>query len=61
MRYHSLLFADRMATPTIPIPYAPKCDAWIAEHGLRPVLLAPATLASAIHDAVGADRQIDVA
>jgi polysaccharide pyruvyl transferase WcaK-like protein len=61
MRYHSLLFADRMGIPIIPIPYAPKCDSWIAEHGLRPVLLAPATLASAIHDAVGADRQIDVA
>jgi len=61
MRYHSLLFADRMGASIIPLPYAPKCEAWIAEHGLRPVLLAPATLASAIHGAVGAGRQMHVA
>ncbi|MEP7040168.1 MAG: polysaccharide pyruvyl transferase family protein [Chloroflexota bacterium] len=61
MRYHSLLFAERMGVPIIPLPYAPKCDAWIAEHGLRPVSLAPATLASAIRGAVGAGRAIHVA
>ena len=61
MRYHSLLFADRMGTPIIPVPYAPKCDAWIAERGLRPVALAPAVLASAIRAAVGVGRQIHVA
>ncbi len=61
MRYHSLLFADRMGSSIIPVPYAPKCDAWIAEHGLRPVLLAPATLASAIRGAVGGGRAMHVA
>ena len=61
MRYHSLLFADRMGTPIIPVPYAPKCDAWIAEHGLRPVPLAPAVFASAIRAAVGRGQAMHVA
>ena len=61
MRYHSLLFADRMGASIIPLPYAPKCEAWIAERGLRPVLLAPATLASAIRGAVGVGRKMHVA
>ncbi len=61
MRYHSLLFADRMGTAIIPLPYAPKCEAWTAERGLRPVLLAPATLASAIRGAVGVGRTMHVA
>ena len=61
MRYHSLLFADRMGTSIIPVPYAPKCDAWLAERGLRPVSLAPAVLASAIRAAVGVGRAMHVA
>ena len=61
MRYHSLLFADRMGTSIIPLPYAPKCEAWIAERGLRPVLLAPATLASALRGTVGVGRKMHVA
>ena len=61
MRYHSLLFADRMGTPIVPVPYAPKCDAWIAEHGLRAVALAPAVFASAIRTAAGAGRAMHVA
>lgn len=40
MRYHSLLFAERAGVPLIPISYAAKCDAWLAERGLRAV---PAT------------------
>lgn len=61
MRYHGLLFADRMGISIVPLPYAPKCDAWIAERGLRPVLLAPATLTSAIRGAVGVRRKVRVA
>ena len=61
MRYHSLLFADRMGSSIIPLPYAPKCEAWIAERGLRAVPLAPATLASAIRGAVGVGRAKRVA
>jgi len=33
MRYHSLLFAARMGVPVIPVPYADKCRAWIADAG----------------------------
>jgi polysaccharide pyruvyl transferase WcaK-like protein len=61
MRYHSLLFAERTGTPIIPVPYAPKCEAWIDEHGLQPVPLEPDALASAIRAAVGLDRELSVA
>lgn len=62
MRYHSLLFAERSGVPYVPVAYAPKVGAWLAERGqvagapdgaawavaLRPHLtwLAPAELAS---------------
>lgn len=36
MRYHSLLFAARAGVPLIPVPYADKCDTWIAESGVKP-------------------------
>jgi polysaccharide pyruvyl transferase WcaK-like protein len=61
MRYHSLLFADRMGSSIIPVPYAPKCAAWIAEHGLQPIPLEGAALASAIRGAVGVGRAMHVA
>lgn len=61
MRYHSLLFADRAGTPIVPVPYAPKCEVWIAEHGLQGVPLEPAALASAVRAAVGVRRQMKVA
>jgi polysaccharide pyruvyl transferase WcaK-like protein len=61
MRYHSLLFADRMGVPVVPVPYAPKCDAWIAERGLEPAPLEPASLAAAIRGAVGAGPAVHVA
>lgn len=34
MRYHSLVFAERSGTPLVPLAYAPKCEAWLAERGL---------------------------
>lgn len=39
MRYHSLLFAERSRIPVIAIPYAAKCESWLAErsmHGIEP-------------------------
>ena len=39
MRYHSLVFAARAGVPLIPIPYADKCDTWLAERsesGIEP-------------------------
>jgi polysaccharide pyruvyl transferase WcaK-like protein len=61
MRYHSLLFAERTGTPIVPVPYAPKCEAWIDEHGLRGVPLEPGALASAVLAVVGGDRELSVA
>ena len=61
MRYHSLLFAERTGTPIVPMPYAPKCEAWIDEHGLRGVSLEPEALASAVQDVVRAGRELSVA
>jgi polysaccharide pyruvyl transferase WcaK-like protein len=53
MRYHSLLFAARTGTPIVPLPYAPKCEVWVAEHGLTRVPVERAALASAVHAAIG--------
>jgi polysaccharide pyruvyl transferase WcaK-like protein len=52
MRYHAMLFADRMGVPVIPAPYAPKCRAWVADHGLTPVSLTSDHLADAVRSAV---------
>lgn len=61
MRYHSLLFAERAGITVIPVPYAPKCEAWIAERGLKAVPLERAALVSAVRIAVGVDRAVSVA
>ncbi len=61
MRYHSLLFAARASTPIIPVPYAPKCEAWLDEHSLQGVPLEGVALATAIATAVGAGREMHVA
>jgi polysaccharide pyruvyl transferase WcaK-like protein len=61
MRYHSLLFADRAGTPVVPVPYAPKCEVWIAERGLKRVPLEPAALVAAVRAAVGGGRGVNVA
>jgi polysaccharide pyruvyl transferase WcaK-like protein len=61
MRYHSLLFAARAGTAVIPVPYAPKCDVWVTEHGLKPVPVEGRALLSAIDAAVVGDRGVSVA
>ena len=61
MRYHSLLFAARVGPPIIPVPYAPKCEAWLDEHGLQPVRVEGTTLAAAVEGAVGTGREMHVA
>ena len=60
MRYHSLLFSARAGRPIIPVPYAPKCESWIHEHGLQGVPLEGVALASAIA-AAGDGREMHVA
>jgi polysaccharide pyruvyl transferase WcaK-like protein len=44
MRYHSLLFADRAATPCVPIAYAEKVSSWLADTGAAAVDLTAAAL-----------------
>lgn len=36
MRYHSLLFAERMGVPVLPVAYAEKCEDWLQEHEVEP-------------------------
>jgi polysaccharide pyruvyl transferase WcaK-like protein len=33
-RFHSFLFADRVGTPIVPLPYSEKCFGWLQEHDL---------------------------
>jgi polysaccharide pyruvyl transferase WcaK-like protein len=61
MRYHSLVFAARAGTPIIPVPYAPKCDAWVDEHGLEAVPPEADALVSAVRAVLGRRRQMKVA
>jgi len=61
MRYHSLLFAARSGTPIIPVPYAPKCEAWVDEHELQGVPLEGVALASAIAASAAIGREMHVA
>jgi polysaccharide pyruvyl transferase WcaK-like protein len=46
MRYHSLLFAARAGVPILALPYAAKCDTWLADNGLYPVELLDGELAT---------------
>lgn len=57
MRYHSLLFAERSGTPLVAISYAPKCDAWLAERGIRPVRPDARALARALARATPAQSK----
>jgi polysaccharide pyruvyl transferase WcaK-like protein len=53
MRYHSLLFAERAGIPVLPIPYAPKCDRWLAARGLAPLAPTVEGLSQAVATALG--------
>jgi polysaccharide pyruvyl transferase WcaK-like protein len=48
MRYHSLLFARRAGVPSVPISYAPKVDAWLAEQRLAAVAPDGAAITAAL-------------
>lgn len=48
MRYHALLFAERAGVPLVPLSYAAKCDAWLADRGLRAVAPTVAALSRAL-------------
>ena len=52
MRYHGLLFAERGGVPIVPIPYAEKCDHWLAERGIPPVAPTGEAVVAALSDAL---------
>lgn len=55
MRFHSFLFADRMATPIIGIPYAQKCESWLREREMASVPPEARALIDAIAATVGGE------
>jgi polysaccharide pyruvyl transferase WcaK-like protein len=54
VRFHSYLFASRMNVPIVALPYAEKCESWLAEQGLGGCAWTPAALIDAVTAAVGA-------
>jgi polysaccharide pyruvyl transferase WcaK-like protein len=52
MRYHALLFADRMNVPLVPVPYAAKCRAWVADHGMTAVPVTGEDLTDAVRSGI---------
>ena len=52
MRYHSLLFAERAATPIVPVAYAEKCRHWLDERGLASAEPSPEALTAAVGSAI---------
>lgn len=52
MRYHAMLFADRVRVPLVPIVYAEKAARWLEEHGRLPVAAAPGAVITALREAL---------
>lgn len=57
MRYHSLLFAERMGVPLVPVPYAEKCRRWLDERGRAAIAAEVAPLQRALNEALADDRR----
>ena len=57
MRYHAMLFADRMAVPLVPLVYAEKNLRWLDERQIRPVEPTPAALTAAIWASLARDER----
>jgi len=55
MRFHSFLFADRMGTPIIGVPYAQKCESWLQERGISAAPANEQHLVDAIGAAIGGE------
>ncbi|MFN2483789.1 MAG: polysaccharide pyruvyl transferase family protein [Candidatus Limnocylindria bacterium] len=60
MRFHSLVFAERMGVPVVPVSYAAKTDEWLKEHEIAPVAPSGAAwigaLTAALDSALPGDR-----
>jgi L-malate glycosyltransferase len=57
MRYHAMLFADRVGVPLVPLVYAEKNARWLAERGLSAVPPAEAPVVAALRDALLRDER----
>ena len=51
-RYHALLFAERMGTPIVALPYAAKCEDWLASRRMAPTRAESAALIPAVAQAL---------
>ncbi len=51
-RFHSFLFAHRMQTPIVPLPYSEKCIGWLEEQGVQAPELTSESLIAAVDEAV---------
>jgi polysaccharide pyruvyl transferase WcaK-like protein len=56
MRYHSLVFAERLQLPLVPISYATKCDSWLKERGLTSTLVASGAVRAALGELFPLER-----
>lgn len=56
MRYHAMLFAERVGVPLVPITYAEKTQRWLDDRGLSAVDPDAAELTRAIREALGKSR-----
>jgi polysaccharide pyruvyl transferase WcaK-like protein len=57
MRYHGMLFAERVGVPLVPLVYAEKNVRWLDERGLRAVPAEAGPLTTALHAALaGGER-----
>ena len=52
MRYHGMLFADRVGVPLVPLVYAEKNVRWLDEHGLAAVPPEPEAVTAALRTAL---------
>ena len=58
MRFHSLLFAERMRVPLVAVPYAPKVTTWLEERGVPIVPVNGAAWSAVLASALAAEPSV---
>jgi polysaccharide pyruvyl transferase WcaK-like protein len=58
MRYHGMLFAERVGVPLVPLVYAEKNARWLDEHGLVPVPAEPEAVVAALRTALAGTEPV---
>jgi polysaccharide pyruvyl transferase WcaK-like protein len=51
-RFHSFLFANRVGTPIVPLPYSEKCFGWLSDYGLSAIPHTEAALIDGVQEAL---------